>query len=295
MTTASEMHGRTAGDRQPAHSLGAAAAARSHWQLADIPYAQIDHGAVAHDEDMFYLLMSASFVETGSDTYAANLGAHYARYPDIQHWLQERWEHEELQHGESLRRYVEAVWPSFDWQKAYDSFFAEYSLLCTQEALLEDPRLEMVARCVVETGTTAYYHTLRALSQEPVLTGLLGHIRNDEVGHFKHFLSYFKSLQAQEPVGRLRIAKALYSRLKELRESDSDVALRHVFAHKGALFVDRQRSFDDVAQRIYHLISSGLPAQLAVQMLLKPMLLPPRLESCLHRPISRLACKMLAY
>ncbi|MDR0258765.1 MAG: ferritin-like domain-containing protein, partial [Comamonas sp.] len=236
-----------------------------------------------------------SFVETGSDTYAANLGAHYARYPDIQHWLEDRWEHEELQHGESLRRYVETVWPSFDWQKAYDCFFAEYSLLCTQEALLEDPRLEMVARCVVETGTTAYYHTLRALSQEPVLTELLGHIRNDEVGHFKHFLSYFKSLQAKEPVGRLRIAQALYSRLKELRESDSDVALRHVFANKGALFADRQRSFDDVAQRIYHLISTGLPAQLAVQMLLKPMLLPPKLESCLHRPISRLACRMLAY
>jgi hypothetical protein len=30
-------------------------------------------------------------------------------------------------------------------------------------------------------------------------------------------------------------------------------------------------------------------------MLLKPMLLPPKLESCLHRPISRLACRMLAY
>jgi len=297
MTTASEMHGRPGIDRlsRTSQDAGAAPPARAHWQLADIPYAQIDHGAVANDEDMFYLLMSASFVETGSDTYATNLGAHYAQYTDIQHWLEERWEHEELQHGASLRRYVETVWPSFDWQKAYDSFFAEYSLLCTQEALLEDPRLEMVARCVVETGTTAYYHTLRGLSQEPVLTELLGHIRNDEVGHFKHFLGYFKSLQAQEPVGRLRIAKALYSRLKELRESDSDVALRHVFANKGDLFADRQRSFDDVAQRIYHLISTGLPAQLAVQMLLKPLLLPPKLESCLHRPISRLACKMLAY
>ena len=269
--------------------------ARTHWKIADIRYEAIDHAAIVHNEDMFYLLMSASFIEMGSDTYAANLGEHYADYPGIQGWLVDEWEHEEMQHGESLRRYVEAVWPSFPWQQAYDSFFAEYSQLCTMEELFADRRLEMVARCVVETGTTAYYHTLRGLSDEPVLTELLSHIRSDEVGHFKHFLAYFKTLQAEQPVGRTRIAGALYSRLKELRESDSDVALRHVFAHKGDLFSQPQRQFSDVAQRIYHLISSGLPADLAVRMLLKPLLLPPKVESYLHAPISKIACKMLAY
>ena len=271
------------------------APARTHWKIADIRYEEIDHAAIVHNEDMFYLLMSASFIEMGSDTYAANLGEHYADYPGIRDWLVDQWEHEEVQHGESLRRYVEAVWPSFPWQQAYDSFFAEYSQLCTMEELFADRRLEMVARCVVETGTTAYYHTLRGLSDEPVLTELLGHIRSDEVGHFKHFLAYFKTLQAEQPVGRTRIAGALYSRLKELRESDSDVALRHVFAHKGDLFSQPERQFSDVAQRIYHLISSGLPADLAVRMLLKPLLLPPKVESYLHAPISKLACKMLAY
>ena len=269
--------------------------ASPHWQISDIRYDCIDHAAIAHHEDMFYLLMSASFVETGSDTYAANLGAHYAAYPDIQDWLVDQWEHEELQHGASLRRYVQAVWPGFPWQQAYDSFFAEYSQLCTVEELFPDRRLEMVARCVVETGTTAYYHTLRAFSDEPVLTELLGHIRSDEVGHFKHFLAYFKTLQAEAPVARTRIAAVLYSRLKELRESDSDVALRHVFAHKGALFSSPQRQFADVAQRIYHLVSTGLPADMAVRMLLKPLLLPPKLEGYLHAPISRLACKLMAY
>lgn len=268
---------------------------RQHWRLDDIDYDAIDHSAIADNEDMFYLLMSASFIETGSDTYAANLGEHYAAYPDIQDWLAGAWEHEELQHGASLRRYVETVWPSFAWQQAYDSFFAEYAQLCTVEELFPDRRLEMVARCVVETGTTAYYHTLRSLSDEPVLSALLGHIRSDEIGHFKHFLAYFKALQAEAPIGRTRIAGALYSRLKELRESDSDVALRHVFAHKGALFSQPQRSFADVAQRIYQLISTGLPADLAVRMLLKPLLLPPKVESYLHAPISKLACKLMAY
>ena len=276
-------------------SQDAAAAPRMRWCMDDLPYAQIDHAAIEDDEDLFYLLMSASFIETGSDTYAANLGEHYAGYPEIQHWLQGEWEHEELQHGAALRRYVETVWPSFPWQQAYDSFFAEYSQLCKVEELFSDRRLEMVARCVVETGTTAYYHTLRELSREPVLTQLLGQIRNDEIGHFKYFLAGFKGLQQQAPVGRMRIAGTLYSRLKELRDSDSDIALRHVFAHKGALFSQPEREFTDVAKRIYRLISTGLPADLAVRMLLKPLLLSPKVESRLRAPISKLACGVMAY
>ena len=273
---------------------GGAARAAGHWQLDDIAFDQIQHEAIADNEDLFYLLMSASFVETGSDTYAANLAEHYSGYPEIAGWLQERWEAEELQHGVALRRYVEAVWPQFSWQQAYDSFFGEYSKLCTVEELNVDRHLEMVARCVVETGTTAYYHTLREMSDEPVLRQLLGHIRNDEVNHFKHFLKYFKQLQEQSPVGRTRIAGALYARLKELRESDSDVALRHVFAHRGRYFADSDRQFADIAQRVYQLVSTQLPADLAVRMLLKPLLLPQRLESCLYSPISKFATRLMA-
>ena len=273
---------------------GGSARAAGHWQLDDIAFDQIQHEAIAGNEDLFYLLMSASFVETGSDTYAANLAEHYSDHPEIALWLQQRWEAEELQHGAALRRYVEAVWPQFPWQQAYDSFFGEYSKLCTMEELNADRQLEMVARCVVETGTTAYYHTLREMSDEPVLRQLLGHIRNDEVNHFKHFLKYFKQLQERSPVSRTRIAGALYARLKELRESDSDVALRHVFAHRGAYFADSGRQFADVAQRVYQLVSTKLPADLAVRMLLKPLLLPQRLESCLYSPISKFATRLMA-
>ena len=273
------------------HSRSAA----RHWRIEDLDLSQIHKAAVEHNEDLFFLLMSASFIETGSDTYAANLAEHYAAWPEIAAWLQEQWEAEELQHGRALRAYVEAVWPDFPWQQAYDSFFAEYSQLCTMEELYSDQRLEMVARCVVETGTTAYYHTLRELSDEPVLTQLLGHIRNDEVNHFKHFLKYFKELQQQSPVGRARIAKALYGRLKELRESDSDVALRHVWAHKGAYFTDSSIRFEDMAQRIYELVSRRLPADLAVRMLLKPMLLPPKVEGLIRTPISKLATRVMSY
>lgn len=263
--------------------------------MGDLDWEAIDRAAIEHDEDLFYLLVSASFIETGSDTYAANLAEHYAGYPEIRAWLHEHWEAEELQHGAALRRYVEAAWPVFPWQAAYDSFFAEYAQLCTVDELYDDCRLEMVARCVVETGTTAYYQTLRDLSTEPVLRELLGHIRNDEVGHYKHFLKYFRLLQQQAPVGRVQVAGALYSRLKELRESDSDVALRHVWANKGELFAQGAGSFAEVAQRVYQLVSTRLPADQSIRMLLKPLQLPPRMERMVQAPLARLACRVIAF
>lgn len=265
-----------------------------HWRVEEIDYAAIDPALVADDEVLFYLLASASFIETGSDTYTRNLSEHYAAYPELAAWLNEQWEPEELQHGRALARYVQAAWPAFAWQTAYDSFFAEYAGLCTVEELEADRTLEMVARCVVETGTTTYYQTLRGLSREPVLTDLLGRIRSDEVSHYKHFFKYFKELQAQQRVGRARVARVLYGRLQEMRESDSDVALRHVWAHRGTLFPQGAQSFEDISERVYRTVSTRLPAEQAVRMLLKPLMLPHRVEKWLEKPLARVATWVMA-
>jgi len=264
------------------------------WRVQEIDYAGIVHDQVRNDENLFYLLVGASFIESGSDTYTRNLVEHYADYPEVAKWLAHHWEPEELQHGAALKRYVQAVWPTFDWEPAYASFFEEYGRLCQVEELQQDRRLEMVARCVVETGTTAYYHTLVALAREPVLHDLLERIRGDEVQHYKHFLGYFRQLHEERPVSRARIARVLYARLQELRESDSDVALRHAWAFRGRLFPDGARDFDEISKRMYRLVSARLPADQAIRMLLKPVSLPHRLERMVQKPLSRLALRVMA-
>ncbi|MDR0458135.1 MAG: ferritin-like domain-containing protein [Burkholderiaceae bacterium] len=273
-------------------SSAARAEKHPHWRIEGIAYDAIDHSRVAGDELLFYLLASASFVESGSDTYTRNLVTHFADQPEMGQWLLAHWEPEELQHGRALGRYVQAVWPQFPWQVAYDNFMAEYARLCTVEALLAGA-LEMAARCVVEMGTSTYYQALRMLAEradEPVLTGLLERIRADEVGHYKRFLAYFKTLKASQPVSRWRVARALGARLKELRESDSDVALRHVWAYaheKGAeLFPNGVQPFDVLRQNLFEQVSQCLPIEQAVRMTLKPLMLPHRVESRLQTPLA---------
>ncbi len=279
---------------RPSETRGAAAAPRGRWQLEDIDFSAIDHARIAGNEALFYLLVSASFIESGSDLYTRNLVDHYADQPLVAEWLREHWEHEELQHGRAFAAYVRAAWPGFPWQAAFESFIAEYGPLCTTEALEADRALELAARCVVETGTTSYYQTLRGLSDEPVLQTLLGHIRADEVSHYKHFLAYFKQVRETRPVSRWRVARVLARRLQEIRDSDSDVALRQVWLQKGALFPHGEQSFEEVTSRLYSLVSRQLPAQQAVRMLLKPLVLPHWLETRLENPLAALARRVMA-
>ena len=136
---------------------GAAPASRpSHWRVEALDFAAIDPTRIATREDLFYLLVSASFIESGSDLYTRNLSDHYADYPEVAAWLRDHWEHEELQHGRAFECYVKAAWPEFPWQAAFEGFIAEYGPLCTMEELEPNRALELAARCVVETGTTTY-------------------------------------------------------------------------------------------------------------------------------------------
>ncbi len=178
------------------------------WSVSEIDFRAIQSERVRSNRDLFYLLVSASFIESGSDTYAGNLATYYARVPEAAEWLSEHWEAEELQHGLALRRYVEHVWPEFDWERGYERFFQEYSETCSIDQFEPTEALEMAARCVVETGTAAYYRALELASDEPVLRALTRRIANDEVRHYKHFYRFFNRFAESEQVGRARVLGA---------------------------------------------------------------------------------------
>jgi hypothetical protein len=44
-------------------------------------------------------------------------------------WLERRWWPQELQHGLALRRYIQTVWPQFDWDSVYEYFFMEFAII----------------------------------------------------------------------------------------------------------------------------------------------------------------------
>src|SRR5262245_33602548 len=96
------------------------------WSVEDIDFDSIDASLIHDNAELFYLLAAASFVEITSDLYTKNLIEFFQGDAEIENWLANFWEHEEVQHGTALKRYVQAVWPEFDWEGAYRGFFVEY-------------------------------------------------------------------------------------------------------------------------------------------------------------------------
>jgi hypothetical protein len=244
---------------------------RRAWSLADIPYERIDRSLVADDDLLFTLVASASFIEITSDTYTRNLAAFCSDDDEVVAWLLHGWEHEEVQHGVALRRYVETAWPEFDWHSAYRNFLGEYMRLCSVEFYEKTPALEMVARCVVETGTATFYRMLSDASPEPVLSRLAALISRDEVDHYKHFYRFFRSYAERANPGRAAVLRTLVARTNEVDAEDAAIAFKHV---RLARSPDASYSDEDYAAFRRGVRELALPHyqfEMAVKMLLRPL------------------------
>lgn len=258
----------------------------SHWSLEDIPFERIDASKVREDRFLLFLITAASFVEITSDLYTSNLIEYFEDDPDLQRWLAEVWEPEEVQHGHALKRYVEQVWPEFDWEGAYRRFFAEYSRLCQTELLAPTPALELASRCVVETGTSTFYTALASASPEPVLKSLAKRIKTDEVRHYRRFYHDFMERVDTEGLGRLRLGHNLWQRLGEVDQEDAYIAFKHVFQTAYPEREFTKREYRRFRRHYTKLLREHYPFKTAVNMFCKPLRL--------NRTVSRFSVPALA-
>jgi hypothetical protein len=253
-----------------ARAVGRTAAGRRHWSLDDIPWHLVRPDAVTANRAFFYLVASASFMESATDLYTENLVEYFAGDDEVTSWLAHSWLPEELQHGRALRRYVETAWPEFDWEPAYHGFVEEFRPYC--DVALERVRsLELASRCVVETGTASYYTTLSRASPDPILATVARHIADDEVRHYKHFYRHFRSYRQTESPSRSQVVPALWRRLQMTGGDDSFVVLKHVYKARHP-----STPFDAEVYRVLRregrdLVRDHFPYEMSVRMLLKPL------------------------
>lgn len=265
--------------------MTACRAETTHWTVDDIDFARIDTARVRKDENLFYLVACASFVESGSDLYTHNLAEYYRDDAEIERWLRQQWEPEELRHGAALRAYVEHVWPEFAWERAYRGFLEEYAQYCKVELLEPTRTQELAARCVVETGTATYYRALARAADEPVLQQLAGLIATDEVNHYKHFYQYFRRYRRQERIGRSRVFGTLGRRTLELKSEDADCAIRHVMQERCPDLAADPARLKALASRISRTVHANLRPETAIKMILRPLELPPMVHNMIEFPL----------
>ena len=228
-------------------------------------------------DPLFWLVAGASFIEITSYLYTDNLIAFFADDPEVVQWLRGHWLKDEMRHGEMLRTYVQKNWPWFDWEAGYRKFLLDYGALCTVENLAQSRALELVARCVIETGTATFYRMVSEGSRDPELKAQAARISADEVHHYKHFYRFFRRYEAIEKPGRASILRTLWARLRDVREEDSFCALKAVHLTCSDDAPMSGAGYAALGNTILLDFKRHFPCNMAAKMYLKPLGLPPLL------------------
>ena len=178
-----------------------------HWTLDDIEWDRFEPGKV--DPDIILLVKAAAMVERNGTDYAIYLGRVFLDDPDFR-MASDNWAIEEVQHGDALGRWAMLADPGWSFEQAFARYRAGYKLPLDADASIRGSRTgELIARCMVETGTSSYYTALAEATDEPVLQQVCRLIAADEYRHFKLFYDHMKRYLAREKISvltRLRIA-----------------------------------------------------------------------------------------
>ena len=218
-----------------------------HWTLDDIPWDQIDRSRV--DPEILRIVKAAAMVEYNGGDYASYLCGVFHDDPEFQS-AANQWSIEEVQHGEALGRWAELADPSFNLKAAFKRFKDGYQIDTTQDTSIRGSRTgELVARCIVETGTSSYYTALMEAVDEPVLKEICRNIAADELRHYKLFYSHMRRYLKREKVSRLRRAMVALSRAGETE--DDELAYAYYAANAGNEPYVRRRYNRAYARRAY--------------------------------------------
>ena len=170
------------------------------WTLDDVHWSAFEQSKV--DPQMLAAVKAAALVEYNAPDYVTYLKRVFAGAGQETLDAIEQWGCEEGQHGKALGRWAEMADPGFRMDEAFARFRQGYTPahFASGEAVSVrgSRRGEMIARCVVESGTSSYYSAIRDETQEPVLKEIAGRIAADEYRHYKLFYDTLKKQDGPE-------------------------------------------------------------------------------------------------
>jgi len=242
------------------------------WTLDAIAWDRFDGSKV--DPEILRNIKAAAMVERNGSDYGIYLGRVFANDPAFVEDVQ-RWSGEEIQHGMALGRWAQMADPSWDFDAAFERFRKGYQLPLDAMASVRGSQAgEMMARCIVETGTSSYYSALKDATDEPVLKQICGQIAADEFRHYKLFFDHMQRCLERDRLSRLRRLWIGWGRLAE--SEDDELAYAYYAANEPLdAPYDRTRAQRAYARRAYPLYRP-FHVQRAMAMVLKAVGLEPQ-------------------
>lgn len=253
-----------------------------HWTIEQISWSAFDPSKV--DPEVVKVVKAAALVEYNGADYATYLCRVFGDSPEFQTMI-ETWAREEVQHGAALARWAKMADPEFDFDASFKRFTEGFKIPLDVESSVRGTRAgELVARCIVETGTSSYYAALNEATDEPVLKQICRNIAADELRHYKLFYSHLARYLAQERLGAWGRCKVALTRV--LESEDDELAYAYFAANHPGETYQRRTYSRAYARRAYayyrrHHVERG------IAMVLKAVGLNP--TGRLNRMLSRIA------
>ncbi|MDA8232496.1 MAG: ferritin-like domain-containing protein [Magnetospirillum sp.] len=189
----------------------------ARWTAADIPWVAFEPARL--DADLLKLVKAASVVERNAADYTAYLRAVFRGEPTFLA-IADGWQADEERHGDVLGRYAEMADPGFDFPSRFRRFVDGYRIPLDRATSVRGSLTgEMLARCIVETGTSSLYSALGDATEEPLLKAICRRIAADEFRHYKMFYEVMRALAQRE---RVPVFRRLAVAVGRVREADDD-------------------------------------------------------------------------
>jgi hypothetical protein len=198
----------------------------TYWNLDTVGWDKFDSSRV-HPQ-LLAFARGACLVEYNADLYTDYLCRVFSGDPELQSKFR-AWGNEERRHGLAIKQWVELADPGFDFDHSLAVFRAAYRQLPEEggNSVRGSKARELVARCVVECGTSSFYSALKDAAEEPVFKEICHLIALDEVRHFNLFR---KSLESKygpaEKLGIVSRVKVVASRMLETSDEELSFAYR---------------------------------------------------------------------
>jgi hypothetical protein len=262
---------------------------RAGWTLEDIDWSRFDASKV--DANLLAAAKAAAMVEFQAPAYVEYLCRVYRDAPESTIRAIEHWGKEETQHGLALARWAALADPYFDFDESFARFRALYRpahFSGDGGSVRGSRRGEMIARCVVESGTSSYYSAMRDACEEPVLKEIAGRIAADE---FRHYRMFYDILQAQEEPD-LPLWRKIMVAVGRVNEADDDeLSCAYYCGNVPAAETSRTPYKRKIYARAYHAKAVAIYRRQHIDKLVKMVALPAGLKPSGF--VSRLASAVL--
>jgi hypothetical protein len=221
-----------------------AALGKQHWSLETLPWDQFDPSKV--DPELLKIAKAAAMVEYNAHDYAVYLENIFEGDPEFQEAARV-WSKEEVMHGLALGRWAEKADPTFNFEESFKRFTEGFKInINVKESVRGSQAGELIARCIVETGTSSYYTALGDAAQEPVLKQICRNIAGDEHRHYKLFYTFLERYLEKDRLSKLERLKIGLGRIAE--SEDDELAYAYFSANfpAGAANDNQGVSYDRV-------------------------------------------------